>query len=127
MSALQLLTTPLPFPVLLLNIAGTGQQGGMLQRNWYVIVIVVHLIFFALFVGLLVYYIWFVKTPGKWLTEERIGEDGLSESESSFDSESDSSSSSGSDCSSEDASEESTPVNSDDDDDDEDEGRGNRH
>ncbi|KPI89669.1 hypothetical protein ABL78_1250 [Leptomonas seymouri] len=72
-----IIQTPMPFPRLPIAVAPWGQRP-WLQNNWWVIFLVETLLIFATFCALLVCYLRFVRTPGKRITEDKIGSDGFS-------------------------------------------------
>jgi hypothetical protein len=69
--------TPLPFPTLPIAVTPKSERS-WIQNNWWVVFVVETVVIFVAFCGLLVYYLCFVRTPGKWITEDKVDSDGLS-------------------------------------------------
>ena len=80
--------TPMPFPTLPISVAPKKDRTWILN-NWWVVFLVETLVIFVVFCALLVYYLCFVRSPGKWVTEDKVGNDGLSRHSSVMDSDSD--------------------------------------
>lgn len=69
--------TPLPFPTLPIAVAPKSDRS-WIQNHWSVLFIVEVIVIFVAFCALLVYYLCFVRTPGKWITDDKVDSDGLS-------------------------------------------------
>ncbi|KAK7197672.1 hypothetical protein NESM_000718700 [Novymonas esmeraldas] len=72
-----IISTPVPFPTIPIK-APPRSQRSWIENNWWVLLILECVILFAAFVGLLVYYLCYVRTPGKRLLDDRVDNDGLS-------------------------------------------------
>ncbi|KAG5484389.1 hypothetical protein LSCM4_07956 [Leishmania orientalis] len=72
-----IISTPLPFPKISMRAVPRSERS-WLQNNWWVPLMMECLILFAAFVALLVYYLFYVRTPGKRLIDDKVDNDGLS-------------------------------------------------
>ncbi|KPA76402.1 hypothetical protein ABB37_07739 [Leptomonas pyrrhocoris] len=73
----EIVKTPLPFPTLPIYVAPRSERP-WIQNHWWVIFVVEIVVVFVLFCALLVYYLCFVRTPGKRIAEDKVDSDGLS-------------------------------------------------
>lgn len=81
MSEIQVIKTPMPFPTIPPNFGTPVEERPWVQKNWHVILIILHVFVFVLFVVLLVTYLLCVRAPGKSLTEDYVDDDGYSRKE----------------------------------------------
>ncbi|CAJ1019749.1 hypothetical protein Q4I30_002034 [Leishmania utingensis] len=72
-----IISTPMPFPTI--PVKGVPQsERSWVENNWWVLLMIECLVLFAVFMALLVYYLFYVRTPGKRLLDDKVDNDGLS-------------------------------------------------
>ncbi|CAG9571105.1 hypothetical_protein_-_conserved [Leishmania major strain Friedlin] len=82
-----IISTPVPFPTIPIHAVPRSKRSWV-QNNWWVLLTIECLVLFAAFAALLAYYLFYVRTPGKRLLEDKVGKDGLSHYSSEFSSRS---------------------------------------
>ncbi|KAG5484083.1 hypothetical protein LSCM1_05938 [Leishmania martiniquensis] len=81
------ISTPLPFPKLNIKSVPPSDRSWVENNSW-VLLVMECLLLFSVFVALLVYYLFYVRTPGKRLIEDQVDNDGLSHCGTEFSSRS---------------------------------------